>query len=438
MNIAMPPNTSIVSPVEQCYVLPIPDSSTPDTFIPLELSPLDIAQNELDVLVVIAERVLTRYGKPEKELNEILSEMAYEIGLGNQAFENADIPLRFRIVGTEIVSDTLTSPIDQGISIASLINTSDGLWDSVHQTRNDVGADAVIMVDDLAGTCGVSRIQTYWNYGPEFAKEAFAIVDVDCLTEQADNIFIGHLVVPHELGHILGGLHQSTDSVYYKPIVPYMRGWADIPGTGNCTMMAVNCRRFPVWSHPQEWGTDEHNMVKAIKETAGHSINFRDTMLASDLLNTVIIENKDGTIISPQSLQGTTAISNSEITWRIPGVITTETTITTTGTIFEIAIPNEHESLVIKIQINHGWEHSIPVECKDSRCAVRFRRIYLPLVTKNTAQPVSTLSEKEIEYAIESTIKKINDPSLDIIYRIRLQEQLRYYYAQLGLPYYPQ
>jgi len=91
---------------------------------------------------------------------------------------------------------------DASIDRASLLGTSDGVWDSIHAVRDERGADMVVLfVEQMDGNCGIGGMITQAGGN---ASNAFAVVKNTCAESWH--------TLTHEFGHIQGCAHDAENA----------------------------------------------------------------------------------------------------------------------------------------------------------------------------------------------------------------------------------
>lgn len=194
----------------------------------------------IDLLVVYTP--LTRQGLGSTAAVQSLIDTA--IAETNTAYQRSGVSQRVRVVhtaetvnwsenGQSVNADT------GGFTFSEVLNfirsTTDGRMDQVHGLRNTYGADAVVLLVDIAGSCGIA-----FNNAHE--GNAFSVVQWTCAT--------GNYSFGHELGHNMGLNHERTTTG-----TGYDYGWADPNGSFRTIMAtkcgAWSCGRIQNFSNPE-------------------------------------------------------------------------------------------------------------------------------------------------------------------------------------------
>ena len=125
------------------------------------------------------------------------------VEVANQAFANANVQARYRLVGTIEVGYTKKNSNSQALDELTWIQAYDDAFRPIRQVRENYGADLVGLVRRLDSTsqsdCGVA-----WVNGGTDSRYAYAIV-----SDGIDgNYYCTPTTLGHELGHLLGSYHQ--------------------------------------------------------------------------------------------------------------------------------------------------------------------------------------------------------------------------------------
>jgi hypothetical protein len=196
----------------------------------------------IDVLVVYTPEVKARRGSEASTLSMIDAAIAES----NQAYQNSQIGLRLRLVGTAELD--YAGAGDLGVDLAAIRSTSDGKMDEVHALRNSLGADLVaLVVETDPKYCGMAYVITNPSNSATSAS-GFSVVKRTCMT--------GYSFV-HELGHNMGLQHD-----WYMTASPgayrYSHGHIDLDGGFRTIMSYANlcsdqgrtCTRIAYFSNP--------------------------------------------------------------------------------------------------------------------------------------------------------------------------------------------
>ncbi len=152
--------------------------------------------SRIDVLVAYTTTVRTVLGGTSAA--EALATNA--VNATNTAYTNSGVTPRLRLVGT--VEVTHNEATDFSTALSQLRSTSDGQMDNVHPLRESLGADAVALIVDKTGACGIGYVMV--SVSTSFASAAFSVTDHSCA--------VGNFSFAHELGHNFGLAHDRANS----------------------------------------------------------------------------------------------------------------------------------------------------------------------------------------------------------------------------------
>ena len=176
--------------------------------------------DEIDVLVVFTEAARRLDGG----LAQIRANIDLAVAATNEAYLVSGARQRINLVGAVQV-DYLESRThgsaglwNQGEDLARLFLEADGYMDEVHTLRDSYAADIVYLIVDQPGGGGLGEILSLER--PDPAAFAFAISN--SLAEGEG----GFRFLPHELGHVMGLLHDRYTDTSNKPY-PYSHGYVN-------------------------------------------------------------------------------------------------------------------------------------------------------------------------------------------------------------------
>lgn len=234
----------------------------------------------LDVMVMYTTTARTAEGSTAA----MKARVALAVAETNQAYANAGVTPRLRLVHTEEITYTESGNIQTDVN--RLTATTDGHMDIVHNLRNIYGADMVsLIVENGGGYCGIAKAIM------ATAATAFDVTARSCAT--------GYYSFGHEFGHLQGARHDT----YVDPTnTPYAYGhghtyppgsWRTVMAYNNaCTAVGKNCTRLQYFSNPTKTyntkpmgvaGTSENYRV--LNNTAYTVANFRTTVIGPDFVS---------------------------------------------------------------------------------------------------------------------------------------------------------
>lgn len=165
----------------------------------------------------------------------------------NTSYENSGLNQRI-----QLAHGMQTNPGDAlndfGADLNALSNLGDGRFDNVDHARNVYAADAVALLIQNGGSCGL-------GYVGSSAQYAFTVTHQSCAT--------GYFSFGHELGHNVGAHHDwfvndgttGVEAPYNKGFVYVEDRWRTIMAYNTlCASSAPGngCTRLPYWSNPEE------------------------------------------------------------------------------------------------------------------------------------------------------------------------------------------
>ncbi len=211
----------------------------------------------------------------------VQTRIALGVSETNTAYANSGVTPRLRLVGAELVSYTESG--DLGTDLNRFTNTSDGILDSVHARRDQLGADLAMLVVGTAagGACGVGWVMT--SLSASFASNAFTVTAYPCISP--------NYTFAHELGHNMGSAHAPEDGASQASLYPYSFGYKN-PSNLFRTVMAYNCTagcpRVLHFSNPSvsyggaTTGTSvQHDNARSLNNAANTIANWRQAVGSS-------------------------------------------------------------------------------------------------------------------------------------------------------------
>jgi hypothetical protein len=201
------------------------------------------ADPTIDLLIVYTPAVTAAAGGA----NQVHNQLALRVAEMNQGYLQSGIRQQVRLVRAVQVNYTETTQPSLTSEWVRMLNEV-AAHPEIVQHRNQSGADLVAMlVEENASVCGIGNVLTRGN-AAGFASAAFSVVARSCLS---------NLTLPHELGHLMGALHDHNNASTYPPgtlFYDYAYGYQEPTGAFR-TVMAYNCPnrycpRINYWSNP--------------------------------------------------------------------------------------------------------------------------------------------------------------------------------------------
>jgi hypothetical protein len=203
-----------------------------------------------------------------------------------------------------------TEPATFSEALNAITNTDDGEMDSIHGLRDTHEADLVVLLVDIAGSCGLGWLPE--TVSPFNSHLGFTVTKHSCAT--------GNYTFAHEIGHNMGLLHD----MYVDPqLTPYSYGHGFVNTTAQIrSIMAYNdecadsgffCSRVNHWSaldrlynETTVLGDEFATNNLALNNSAYAVANYRPILLIPDLQpiqpsgwdSGIVISNVTGTTTS--------------------------------------------------------------------------------------------------------------------------------------------
>ena len=170
-------------------------------------------------------------------INGINALINLAVNESNAGYANSGVNQRYRLVGTaEMVGYVETGSF--GTELNRITGKTDGYMDSVHATRDQLGADAVTLIVNGSQYCGIANLMSVPSNA--FQANAFNVVARTCAT--------GYYSFSHEFGHNFASHHDKANAgnAYY----PYGYGWRTSNGAFRTVMAYAPGTRINYWSNP--------------------------------------------------------------------------------------------------------------------------------------------------------------------------------------------
>ena len=192
-----------------------------------------------------AIRVLIVATKEASEAHDDLPALAHlAIEESNQTYLNSEVDMSLELADFRQL-DYQQSSSSPDIDLRRIVAPADGFMDDVHQQRDDLKADVVVlMVNTIRESCGRAAAR------PASADTAFVYVNLQC-------IGVWRFTTGHEIGHLQGASLEYSEGVN-DPFL-YGHGFIHEPEgehgwrTVMANPVAENTVRVPFWSDPERF-----------------------------------------------------------------------------------------------------------------------------------------------------------------------------------------
>ena len=187
------------------------------------------------------------------------------INQANEGYDDSGMSTQLRLAGV-VETPWEETGFDWSPTLSQLADPDDGVMDDLPEARDDVGADAVmLLVQGDGGACGLAYLMP--TATPAFAPAAYGLVDHRCAAS--------NLSFTHELGHTLGSQHDR-DSARSTPANPFAYGYRDADA-GFRSVMAYACDDGPCprinhWSNPDVLIDGTPSGVATSSEESAHNV----------------------------------------------------------------------------------------------------------------------------------------------------------------------
>jgi hypothetical protein len=197
-----------------------------------ELKAAPTPQTTIDVLAAFTDGMVTRYGS----VAGVQSRLNTLFAFANTAYVNSDVAITLRLVGTQQVSYSDTSP-DHDIALYEITGSNGGgsipiptALSSIAGLRNTYGADLVAFVrsyNPSVSGCGVAWVSGF-NVTDVSNSQAFgyAVIADGSYQDGVFTYFCPLTSFAHELGHNMGLLHDRPNAGSGFGATRYAYGYA--------------------------------------------------------------------------------------------------------------------------------------------------------------------------------------------------------------------
>ncbi|MDX1421191.1 MAG: cadherin-like domain-containing protein [Rubricoccaceae bacterium] len=170
------------------------------------------AGEPLDLLVLYSPAVTRTVG--EEGLPPLLDVLLDDL---NASFATAGTDHRARLVAAREVAYDEDPERTLRVDLTRLYHPADGHLDEAHAWRDEVLADAVVLLlEEGADACGTAFFM--YDFDRKYGRQAFAVVQRGCAH--------AYLTFAHEIGHLLGIRHDRYVDSFETP-APYAHGFVN-------------------------------------------------------------------------------------------------------------------------------------------------------------------------------------------------------------------
>ncbi len=178
----------------------------------------------IDILVVYTPAAAAAMGGTAG-IEQLIDDGMAELNL---AMTNSLVSTQYRLVGAEEVA--YGEPGSLGTALNQLRRPDDGFLDHVHQRRDEVMADLVMLMTATGDVCGIANLGVGPGNTPT-QKNAFSVVQVGCATANVH-------AFAHEIGHNMGLHHDWAASPCTNGSSRFAKGYV-APGDAYETVMGT-------------------------------------------------------------------------------------------------------------------------------------------------------------------------------------------------------
>ncbi len=218
----------------------------------------------------------------------------YLVDLSNQANHDSGVNMQYRLVHTE----SIDYPEKEGNAVALYDITAEGNATAIalESLRNRYGADAVVLFRPLhhlsQGNCGVANLggldhDVTADILDGYANDNYAVVSDGMSKDGRYNCVIGSFA--HELGHLLGNMHEVEYSGGSQGLYPYSYAWGVQYKFG--TIMGYTTPKLMLFSTPNlateckgepcgypEGHVHASDQVRTINATAPYMAKYKESL----------------------------------------------------------------------------------------------------------------------------------------------------------------
>ena len=259
---------------------PDPALTPADGEAPVGLKATPVPQTTIDLLVVYTPGMVTRYNTVAGvvlRLNDLVAK-------SNQSYIDSEIAITVRLVTAVQIAYTESNSNDTPLDEMRL---AQGVFNNVSTTlRTRYGADIVLLIRPFRQpdhqSCGIAYVGGFNGQGPNIGNAGQAANGFGVISDGADAngslFFCSDVSFPHELGHIMGNMHdRGTETQGGTVALPQPGAFSYSYGYANAA--TFNLAQGQNQCNPGNGGTCFGTVMSYI--TSGRLFRFSNPLLAN-------------------------------------------------------------------------------------------------------------------------------------------------------------